>query len=332
MFLKKFAALFANNVKNTEQDEPSYALYRALQEGGREKFDTYFGDIDLDFTITMQGKVQQGDKKIKHKYKIERELNGDWLGVNEPALIIRHEIENGLLKDAGIDIAVYGSVVEPVCLKDFITLRMNEKHAKRKTKNKEPLDKQERKAFRKKLRGIYPQFKEKSTADQIGEDMNAIKDKVRNNEDFVGLVLVYLGGDISMSSVIDSSDSSEAGHAQNLGAQTDFSHWIPLVIIASNNHRQYIVADSMANTNRLHNPTIHKIITYLEGSEQEYEDEHTAKKKGSRDSRKKSSSKSKNVETASDSDWSFFSIKSALTVGAAVVGGWALMKVLATNK
>ncbi len=298
-------------------------LYEKMARSLAGSFNNYFSPLDQEFTITWGGKLLEGGEEMEHSYRIKRPLNGDWLEMNEevPRLLER-EKEHGMLQGTPIDTALYTGIQEPLPL-ESIEESMTEEQ--------------------------YTTYKEEYLDAQLLEDFKAIKDKVRDDEDFVGLILVYLGGDACigkpsagvLSWLLDSDTpekaNTTANYTNSFAKEINNGHWIPLVIIASGGKRQYIVADSMGNANRLEDPTINKVIGILEGFGEEKRSVRSAASR----SKKLSSAEMTDVDQAPSvtealrtaskkseqrSEWSLFSLKTLLAFSGTALGSWLIWR------
>ncbi len=260
--------------------EEFYAeLMENIPDGTCEKFDEYFSAIDEDFTISWNGELLEKGKIREHTHK-GRCLDGQWVEMNEELpLLLRVEKEYGLLKDYPIATALYTGIQQPKDVFDQMT------------------------------KEDYSEFKKEFINAQLLDDFKAMRDKVQKGEDFVGLILVYLGGDASIS--VKDELLSTADHTQSLDSRINNGHWVSMVVIARKGKRQYVVADSL-HGNLLVNKTIYRVMSFLEGAKIK-----VPKKKKIEQSLKNTSKKE-----PTSGGWPLFSWKTLASLGVTASAGW----------
>ena len=103
-------------------------------------------------------------------------------------------------------------------------------------------------------------------------ELNELKDLINRNKDFSAAIIIYSGGSRNRSSslwswIAGSTETSSTSHSQLHSASTN-GHWFTLCIDSKDNFRTYTVMDSLNNHNRLNDPMVHHLISYLEGTQE----------------------------------------------------------------
>ena len=211
-------------------DQARYDIMLRLLNN-EERLRDYLNAINVEFTITFDGKMMVNGNGVRHGFRINRSLDGDWVETPEMPLLLEHETNQGLLQGHAIEVGIF----------NFVEYEMAED-----ANNQVPQE----------LNGIVRKLKAK-------EDFTGLiaiyipgggTRKLTWWEYFFGL----------NEDSVKSKNKNDAEIAQNAAAEGDHGHWISLVVNVKEGMRQYLVTDSGSNKSRLKDPAVTKLINILE--------------------------------------------------------------------
>lgn len=216
-----------------EQNATAHARYDLLTKlfNNEALLRNYLNEIDIEFTITYDGKMVINGNRVHHGFRVNRPLDGDWVETQEMPLLLEHEKKQGLLQGSDVEIGIFSSVEYEAA---------DEENAHTPEELKVITDKIKAKEDFTGLIAIYvPSGDTKKLTwweyfFGISEDNE--KSKSKNNAEL----------------------------AEKAAAEGDHGHWISMVVNVKGGRRQYLVADSGGDKSRLKDPAVTRLINILE--------------------------------------------------------------------